>query len=40
MLGFTATYAGESADGVEVEAAGWFAADALPRSRPGSIAGG
>ncbi len=34
MLGFTATYAGGEVriDGTEVEAAGWFAADALPPS--------
>ena len=41
MLGFTATYAGGEvrADGVELEAAGWFAADALPAlPAPGTIA--
>lgn len=41
MLGFSATYAGGEVriDGVEVEAADWFAADALPPlPAPGSIA--
>ena len=41
MLGFTATYAGGDVrvDGTEVEAAGWFAADALPPFPPaGTIA--
>jgi NAD+ diphosphatase len=41
MLGFTATKAGGEvrADGAEVEAAGWFAADTLPPlPPPGTIA--